>query len=247
MIHKSLLQSGIVFFLVRRTVSFSKKIIKERILKTPVHYVPKTLQQESYFSHLNDPDCSIVVGLGPAGTGKTLFACHSAIQNLKDKTVDKIIITRPSVCVDEDIGFLPGDVLKKMSPFTRPIFDIFLEYYSQTELNQFIQNNIIEISTLGFMRGRTFKNSFIVADEMQNSSPNQMKMLLTRLGDNTRLAITGDLQQSDLGETNGLYDFYSRIVGKKLPNIKLVEFSGRDVQRSPIVSTILDLYGREKP
>jgi phosphate starvation-inducible PhoH-like protein len=130
-----------------------------------------------------------------------------------------------------------------MDPFTRPLFDIFLDYYSQNEINLMIEKNIIEISTLGFMRGRTFKDAFIVADEMQNSSPNQMKMLLTRLGENSRLVITGDLEQSDYGGKNGLDDFYSRIREKVLPSIQWVEFSGQEVQRSPIVSTIIGIYG----
>jgi phosphate starvation-inducible PhoH-like protein len=207
--------------------------------------VPKSLLQEKYFDLLNDPSQKVVVGLGPAGTGKTLFACHSAIQHLKEKAVNKIVITRPFVSVDENIGFLPGSIKDKMDPFTRPLMDIFLEYYSQSELNHLIHVNKIEISTLGFMRGRTFKNCFIVADEMQNSSPSQMKMLLTRLGEETRLVITGDLNQSDLGAKNGLNDFYSRIRGRTIPMIESVEFENADVQRSPIVSTILGLYDED--
>jgi len=204
--------------------------------------VPKTFLQEKYFDLLNDPSQKVVVGLGPAGTGKTLFACHSAIQHLKEKAVNKIVITRPFVSVDENIGFLPGSIKDKMDPFTRPLMDIFLEYYSQPEIDTLMRLNKIEISTLGFMRGRTFKNCFIVADEMQNSSPSQMKMLLTRLGEGTRLAVTGDLNQSDLGAKNGLNDFYSRIRGRTIPMIESVEFENADVQRSPIVSTILGLY-----
>jgi phosphate starvation-inducible PhoH-like protein len=244
---KSIVKTGLLFFAHQQHSCFSKKIPKSGFVferrELVVGLVPKSIQQKNYLSYLNDLECSIVVGLGPAGTGKTLFACHSAIQHLRENKVNKIVITRPSVSVDEDIGFLPGSILKKMDPFTRPLFDIFLDYYSQKEINQFIQDNTIEISTLGFMRGRTFKDAFIIADEMQNSSPSQMKMLLTRLGDNSRLAITGDLRQSDYIGQNGLHDFYSRLDGKVLPNIKLVEFSGVDVQRSPIVSTIIQLYG----
>ena len=187
----------------------------------------------------------ILVMEGPAGCGKTLFACHSAVEHLRSEKVSKIILTRPSVSVDEDIGYLPGSVLKKMDPFIRPLFDILFESYTRGEIDSMIQQNIIEISTLGFMRGRTFKNAFIVADEMQNSSPSQMKMLLTRLGEKTRLVITGDLAQSDLGFNNGLADFFYRIREKgeeDIPGIRFTEFSREDVQRSAIVSTILGLY-----
>lgn len=234
------------FFFMFASFAVGKRA-KDKIVPPVVSklLVPKTLQQCTYLSHLNDPQASIVVGLGSAGTGKTLFACHSAIQHLKTGEFEKIVITRPSVCVDEDIGFLPGNVLKKMDPFTRPIFDIFSDYYSMTELNYFIQNNVVEVSTLGFMRGRTFKNSFIVADEMQNSSPSQMKMLLTRLGENSRLVITGDLKQSDYGLSNGLADFCSKLEGKVLPNIQVVKFSDVDIQRSLIVSTIVKLYEKD--
>ena len=204
---------------------------------------PKTPLQSKYLSLLNDPSVSVVLGMGPAGTGKTLLACHAAIDLLKQKKVEKIIVTRPFVSVDENIGFLPGSMSQKMDPFTRPLFDIFSEYYSRTQIDKMIKENTIEISPLGFMRGRTFKKCFIVADEMQNSSPSQMKMLLTRLGDECRLAITGDLAQSDLGEKNGLWDFYSRIRGREdLSNIQWVEFLEGDIQRSAVVSTIVSLY-----
>jgi phosphate starvation-inducible PhoH-like protein len=232
-----------MLFLMYAVSFYSKKIGKTSLQTVNCNQLaPKTIQQQNYLNYLTNPAYSVVVGMGPAGTGKTLLACHTAIQQLKENHVDRIVVTRPSVCVDEDIGFLPGTILKKMDPFTRPIFDIFTDYYSYSDINNFIQNNIIEISTLGFMRGRTFKNAFIIADEMQNSSPSQMKMLLTRIGDNSRLVITGDLEQSDLGEKNGLRDFYSRIEGKTFSNIQWVRFSNIDIQRSPIVSTIVELY-----
>jgi phosphate starvation-inducible PhoH-like protein len=235
-----------VFFLFvsKKCLGYKKiKTISPSIsLSTTSLLSPKSIQQKTYFSQLMNPENAIVVGLGPAGTGKTLFACHSAIQQLKEGVIQKIVVTRPSVSVDEDIGYLPGTVSKKMDPFTRPIFDIFADYYSSTQINQFVSDGTIEISTLGFMRGRTFKNAYLVADEMQNSSPSQMKMLLTRLGDGTRLAITGDLEQSDLGEKNGLRDFFSRIEHRVLPGIQWVRFSSVDIQRSPIVSTVVRLY-----
>ena len=134
-----------------------------------------------------------------------------------------------------------------MDPWVRPIYDVFLDYYSRKEINELILNNKIEISPLGFMRGRTFKNSFIIADEMQNSTPNQMLMLLTRIGINSKIVITGDLNQSDLGNKNGLKDLIDKM-NKKIPdNFYLIKLDETDVQRSNIVSDVLKLYNEEKP
>lgn len=206
-------------------------------------YLPKTENQKIYSNFLNLDNNYIITALGPAGTGKTLLACDTAIKQLKSNKIDKIIITRPVVPVEEEIGFLPGNLVKKMYPWTRPIFDIFLEYFSQNDINNMINNNVIEISPLGFMRGRTFKNSFIIADEMQNSSPNQMLMLLTRIGTNSKLVITGDLQQTDILINNGLKDFYNKLMDKGLPNnFHLIEMNDNDIQRSELVKDIIKLY-----
>jgi phosphate starvation-inducible PhoH-like protein len=193
--------------------------------------------------------------VGPAGTGKTMFACNTAIQELKSGNINKIILTRPVVPVEEDIGFLPGNINKKMDPWTRPIFDIFLEFFSQKDIDLMVYNNIIEIAPLGYMRGRTFKKAFVIADEMQNSSPNQMLMLTTRIGDGSKMVITGDLKQSDKGQNSGLSDFinkyklYERVVkahqnaGKFYnPSIRIVELNNSDIERSPVVVNILDIY-----
>jgi phosphate starvation-inducible PhoH-like protein len=210
-------------------------------------YTPKNENQELYLKHLNNQDVSIVVSIGPAGTGKTMFACIKAIEDYKNGHVNKIVITRPLVTVEEELGFLPGDILKKMDPWTRPIFDIFLEHISKTELNNLLFNNVIEISPLAFMRGRTFKNAFIIADEMQNSSPNQMKMLTSRIGENSKMVITGDLKQTDRQiDNNGLYDFimkyknYAKIHSDT--NIQIVEFKTTDIERSAIVQKIINIY-----
>ena len=206
-------------------------------------YSPKTPNQKIYQNHLKNPDTSIVLGIGPAGCGKTLFACINALEQLKKGNIEKIVLTRPIVPVeDEEIGFLPGTLLSKMDPWTRPIFDI-LEQYQQHELTMMLKNNIIEVSPLAFMRGRTFKNAFIIADEMQNSSPNQMLMLTTRLGTNSKLVITGDLKQSDRSRDNGLRDLMYRLrQNQNLTDIKMVEMQYEDVERSQIVKTMLKLY-----
>lgn len=192
---------------------------------------------------LSDGLDRIVVGVGPAGCGKTLFACQAAVQALVTGSVDRIVMTRPLVSVDEDLGFLPGTMENKMGPWVRPIFDILNGFYNGGEIRRMMEDGVLEISPLAYMRGRTFKRSFLVADEMQNSTPNQMLMLLTRMGQGSRLAITGDLQQSDLvGVKNGLADFYGRLKGKNLERIHLVDFKSEDVKRGPLLESVLSLY-----
>ena len=210
-------------------------------------YTPKTINQELYMKFLNDPKYQIVFGTGPAGCGKTLFACITAVQELMSGNVKKIILTRPIVPVEkEEIGFLPGNLINKMDPWTRPIFDIFLEFYQQRDLDLMLHSGIIEISPLAYMRGRTFKRCFVIADEMQNSSPNQMMMLATRMGERSKLVITGDLKQTDRDQLNGLSDIVQRIhaYDKKFNDsmIKVVEMNHADVLRSPVVVQILDMY-----
>lgn len=212
-------------------------------------YKPRGENQKLYFDYLNDPTIPVVLGYGPAGSGKTLFACYTAVKELKAENVQKIIMTRPLVSVDkEDIGFLPGDLERKMDPWTRPMFDIMLEFFSQRDIDVMVDSGVIEISPLAYMRGRTFKKCFIIADEMQNSSPNQMLMLTTRIGTGTKMVITGDLKQSDRMQENGLLDFITKIKknGKYCNEIKCVEMEAGDIERSPIVSKILEMYEEPK-
>ena len=159
--------------------------------------------------NVRDSNSKLVFVTGPAGTGKTMLTCKKAFEKLNNNDVDKIVITRPLVTVDEDLGFLPGGIDDKMDPWTKPIFDYMEEVYNQSEIDYLLKNKIVDICPLAFMRGRTFKNCFVIADEMQNSTNNQMKMLLTRIGDNSMFAITGDLNQNDV-EHNGLQDFITR-------------------------------------
>jgi len=221
-------------------------------------YAPKTPHQKEYWNYLTDREVSLVLGVGPAGTGKTLFACHAAIQLLKLGVIQKMVLTRPLVSVEEDLGFLPGNLVMKMDPWTRPIFDILLEFYSQKDVDAMMQKGVIEISPLAYMRGRTFKRAFIIADEMQNSSPNQMKMLTTRIGEGSKMVITGDLKQSDLSAENGLRDLIDKLDKYKWNSlartqknqtldefpegIRLVNMSMDDVERSPIVKQVIALY-----
>lgn len=200
--------------------------------------------QEQYMSYLTDDTIPIVFSTGPAGTGKTFLACHHAITSFLKGDVEKIIITRPTVSVDEDHGFLPGDLNDKMKPWLRPIYDIFQKYVSHTYMERLIKEESIEICPLAFMRGRTFENCIIIADEMQNSTESQMKMILTRISFGSKLIINGDLNQSD-NRRNGLKDFLNKYEHSKDPNkdnIKIVKFKNSDVQRHSIIETVLNIY-----
>ena len=194
---------------------------------------PQTAGQCKYMLALRSPK-PIVVGTGPAGTGKTMLACQIGIEHIQTSFRGKVILTRPIVAADEDMGYLPGDMDKKMEPWTKPMFDIFEKYLSINQMDR-----CIDIEPLGYMRGRTFDNTVIIADEMQNSTPNQMKMLLTRLGYGTKLIITGDLEQSDLGEENGLAFLTYKLHGLDYDYIKHVEMNDRDIVRHPAVNEVL--------
>lgn len=213
--------------------------------KQEVSILPRNVNQETYLETLKDRKKDIVFAVGPAGTGKTLLGVMMAIKAFKEKQVDKIVITRPAVSVDEQHGFLPGTLEQKMEPWTRPIFDVFREYFWKHELQGMIEEEIIEISPLAYMRGRTFKDAFIIADEMQNATPSQMKMLLTRIGQGSRMVVTGDLQQADRMTSNGLLDFCQRVSKKELSKLAICNFEKGDVERHEVVKEVLSLYGED--
>jgi len=215
--------------------------------KKPIQLVPKSLNQETYIDLLDNDQRLIVFASGPAGTGKTMLAVLAALKAFRAGECSKIVITRPAVGVDdEQHGFLPGTLDQKMEPWTRPIFDIVEEYYRPQEVTRLLEEKYIEIAPLAYMRGRTFKNSWIIADEMQNATPSQMKMLLTRLGENSKMVVTGDTQQADRrAKDNGLLDFQSLMTNFKSRYIAGVEFAVTDVRRHPAVAEVLKLYGEE--
>ena len=209
---------------------------------------PKNQSQEYYHSQLKRKNKKIVVATGPAGTGKTLFATEWGVRNFLLGNYEKLIFTRPSVSVDEDLGYLPGTLEEKMAPWVRPIYDILYTFITPKEVTTLMEDKVIEIAPLGYMRGRTFKNCWIVADEMQNSTIAQMKMLMTRLGENSRMIITGDLEQYDrIQEVNGLEDFLDKFKGKRSSSITSVEFQKGDIQREEVVKEVLDIYGGDIP
>jgi phosphate starvation-inducible PhoH-like protein len=206
----------------------------------------KTKSQEIYVSMLRAKSKKIILATGPAGTGKTLFATEFGIRNFLLGTYERLVFTRPSVSVDEEIGFLPGTLEEKMAPWIRPIYDVLYQFITPKEVQMLMEEKIIEIAPLGYMRGRTFKNTWIVADEMQNSTISQMKMLLTRLGENSRLVVTGDLDQVDRAhQKNGLEDFLDKFRGKRSASISSFEFENADIQREDVVREILDIYSGE--
>jgi|TARA_B100001142_G_C14340941_1_gene657848 phosphate starvation-inducible PhoH-like protein len=194
---------------------------------------PKTPGQCKYMLALrsNKP---IVIGTGPAGSGKTMLACQIAVELISKYPRSGVVLTRPIVPADEDIGYLPGDMESKMEPWTKPMYDIFEKGLTHNQMDR-----CICIEPLGYMRGRTFNHTLIIADEMQNSTPNQMKMLLTRVGEGTKLVVTGDLEQSDLGPENGLADLIYKMQCLDLDYMKHIEMEEEDIVRHPAVNEVL--------
>jgi phosphate starvation-inducible PhoH-like protein len=211
--------------------------------KNHVEIIPRNKHQESYMLKLLDHEKDIVFGIGPAGTGKTILAVQVAVKMFKEGHVDKIIVTRPAVSADEDLGFLPGTLEQKMAPWTRPIFDVLREYFNAKELEGMVEEGVLEIAPLAYMRGRTFKRSYIIADEMQNATQNQMKMLLTRLGDGSKMAVTGDLNQADRLKDNGLIDFTRLMETARASHLDIVQFAQGDIERHQAVKEVLEVYG----
>ena len=217
----------------------------DNIRQKPPQMIPRSLAQEHYIDILTDEDCPIAVTSGPAGTGKTYLAMLAAIRAYRTGQVEKIVLTRPAVGVDDERhGFLPGDLNAKMEPWTRPLFDVLKEYYNSKEITRMLDEEILEISPLAFMRGRTFKKSWIIADEMQNATPSQIKMLLTRLGEGSKIVVTGDVKQADRNnQQNGLLNFDTITNGKEMTFIRTCRFTNKDIERHPAVAEVLSLYG----
>ncbi|MBL3658519.1 PhoH family protein [Fulvivirga sediminis] len=201
---------------------------------------PKTLNQQKLVYAVRNND--LVFALGPAGTGKTYISVALAVKALKNKEVKKIIITRPAVEAGETLGFLPGDLKEKLDPYLRPIYDALFDMVPSEKLKYYMENNVIEIAPLAYMRGRTLNNAFILLDEAQNTTPMQIKMFLTRMGPNSKVIITGDSSQIDLPkkQKSGLIE--SVRILKDVKGIGFVELTGKDVVRHKIVKSIISAY-----
>lgn len=240
--------------------------------KQPTPLKANTKNQKVYLKKLRQKQHDILFAVGPAGTGKTYMAVRQAIEEFQKGEIDKIVITRPNVTTGDDLGFLPGTLTEKMAPWTRPIIDVFNECFAAPVVHRMIVNEEIEIAPLAYMRGRTFKNCLVIADEMQNATPEQMKMLMTRIGENCRMIITGDTDQYDrakIGMVSGLADITRRLAerameaqglpdfitggdqyqdaepardARRWERIGLVHLGRADVVRHPVIEEVLSLY-----
>jgi len=206
--------------------------------RRPIH--PKSIVQKLYADAIRSYD--MVIGIGPAGTGKTYLAMAMALASFMKKEVDRIILTRPAVEAGEKLGFLPGDLYEKVNPYLRPLYDALHDMMEMEKVVDFLRQGIIEVAPLAFMRGRTLNDSFVILDEAQNTTSEQMKMFLTRLGFNSKAVITGDVTQTDLpaGKTSGLIEAQRVLAG--VPGIRFVYFSEKDVVRHPLVQEIIKAY-----
>ena len=226
-----------------RSAEFSPQALREDILLTFRGRAirPKTAGQKRYVDAIRSH--TITFGLGPAGTGKTYLAMAMAVAALKRKEVGRIILTRPIVEAGENLGFLPGTINEKVDPYIRPLYDALFDMTDMERANDLIDSGVIEIAPLAFMRGRTLNDSFIILDEAQNTTPEQMKMFLTRLGFNSKMVVTGDLTQRDLpGSRSGLADA-ERVLGD-IDDLSLCRLSGKDVVRHSLVAAIVAAYDR---
>lgn len=225
----------------RNVIPFSeiKSLQRKNIL-----LIPRNASQEEYISALQNESVNIVFGVGPAGTGKTMLATLAAAKALESGQISKIVITRPNVAVDDNpIGHLPGDLIGKMTPWMLPILDVLKEVYSVKEVLDMMQDEVIEIAPVAFIRGRTFKDAWVIVDEAQGTrTGDTLKAIMTRIGEGSKMVITGDLEQSDFGKSNGLQYFLDRFQDAPSSRIKVINFKRRDVERHPVVREVLSIF-----
>lgn len=220
---------------------FEKPIIVDLKRKS---IVPKNINQKNYLKAVLEND--VVFGVGPAGTGKTYLAVAAALKLLRDKRIERVVLTRPAVEAGEALGFLPGDLQEKLLPYLRPLYDAMNDMLGAEETLALVERQIVEIAPLAYMRGRTLSNAFVILDEAQNTSHEQMMMFLTRLGENSKMAITGDITQIDLprNKKSGLVDALETLDG--VDGVKIFRFDAGDVIRHPLVTKIVAAYDSKK-
>ncbi len=243
---KDVKKADIVYAL--RLVDKEKAIDFERLAKEKIEVsvkgglvTPKTKGQIEYIEAIKNHD--LVFCIGPAGTGKTYLAIAMAVNALKKGLVRRIVLTRPAVEAGENLGFLPGDLVEKVLPYLRPLYDALYDMMEPDQVEQYSEQGIIEVAPLAFMRGRTLNEAFVILDEAQNSRPDQMKMFLTRMGFDSKVVVSGDVTQSDLpnAENNGLAE--AERVLNKVPEIKFIHMTSEDTVRHDLVQKIIEAYG----
>ena len=228
---------------VKKNIEIEESNVKsfKQLIKTPKKSViARSEKQSEYIKALKEND--IVISLGPAGTGKSFLAVSVAVTLLMEKKIDRVILSRPAVEAGEKLGFLPGDMKEKVDPYLRPLYDALYELFGADKIDKKIETGEIEIAPLAFMRGRTLKNCFAILDEAQNATETQIKMFLTRIGENSKLVVNGDPSQVDLINKAHSGLTKSKDILKEIKEIKLIEFDHNDVVRHPLVSKIIRAY-----
>ena len=239
----NLIEKGDIILSVKKNMKPEESNVKsfKQLIKTPrKSVIARSEKQSDYIKALKEND--IVMSLGPAGTGKSFLAVSVAVTLLMDKKIERVILSRPAVEAGEKLGFLPGDMKEKVDPYLRPLYDALYELFGSNKIDKMIETGEIEIAPLAFMRGRTLKNCFAILDEAQNATETQIKMFLTRIGENSKLVINGDPSQIDLINKSQSGLINSKNILKDLNEVKIIEFDHTDVVRHPLVSKIIRAY-----
>ena len=242
----NIIEKGDIMLSVKKNMNFEESNVKsfKQLIKTPrKSVIARSEKQSDYIKALKEND--IVLSLGPAGTGKSFLAVSVAVTLLLEKKIDRVILSRPAVEAGEKLGFLPGDMKEKVDPYLRPLYDALYELFGADKIDKKIESGEIEIAPLAFMRGRTLKNCFAILDEAQNATETQIKMFLTRIGENSKLVVNGDPSQIDLMNKSHSGLIKSKNILKNLDEIRIIEFDHTDVVRHPLVSKIIRAYQKK--
>ena len=242
----NIIEKDDIILSVNKNIDTKESNVKSfnQLIKTPKKSViARSEKQSAYIKALKEND--IIISLGPAGTGKSFLAVSVGVTMLMEKKIDRVILSRPAVEAGEKLGFLPGDMKEKVDPYLRPLYDALYELFGADKIQKKIETGEIEIAPLAFMRGRTLKNCFAILDEAQNATETQIKMFLTRIGENSKLVVNGDPSQIDLINKSQSGLIKSRNILKNLKEIKIVEFDHKDVVRHPLVSKIIRAYQKK--
>ena len=242
----NLIEKDDIMLSVKKNMELKESNVKsfKQLIKTPrKSVIARSEKQSDYIKALKEND--IVMSLGPAGTGKSFLAVSVAVTLLMEKKIERVILSRPAVEAGEKLGFLPGDMKEKVDPYLRPLYDALYELFGANKIDKKIETGEIEIAPLAFMRGRTLKNCFAILDEAQNATETQIKMFLTRIGENSKLVVNGDPSQIDLINKSQSGLIKSKNILKDLKEIKIIEFDHQDVVRHPLVSKIIQAYQKK--